>query len=279
MAGRRAAISPGAALVAAVVTVLAGGAAAPLSAQEPSTPPPPAGGSGHEGSRYLELLPEIGRIGAQVGAAAGPAWNPYGVALGWHVSAFIDLPLARNHAGRLSYEILLSLSGGQSGAFTITDPLAYVANLARGASPADALAGPPRAPYVVRRDVRTRLRLLDVSPFALKYTLTGLDRSGLRPYLAAGLDVSLVTTTERAQGAAAGATPADAALATGGRAPELDARGIPAGEGSLALGGHGAVGVEIRVSRGLSLNLDYRFALVDASRTQSTASAVLGFHW
>jgi hypothetical protein len=249
------------------------------SAQEPSTPPPPAGGRGHEGSRYHELLPDIGRIGAQVGAAIGPSWNPYEVGTGWQVAAFIDLPLARNGAGRLSYEILLGLSGGTSDAFTITDPLAYVANLARGASPADALAGPPRAPYRVRRSVQTRLRLLDVSPFALKYTLTGLDHVRLRPYVTAGLDVSLVTTEEESLDETPGLDAVEAALSAGGRAPELDARGIPAGEGSLALGGHAGAGLEIRISRGLSLNLDYRYTRVDADNALHAASAVVGMHW
>lgn len=224
------------------------------AAQEPSTPPPPGGG-GQAGPRYHELLPDIGRIGAQVGAAAGPSWNPYGVGSGWQLAGFIDLPLARNRAGRLSYEILLSLSGGRSGAFTITDPLAYVANLALGASPADALAGPPRAPYAVRRQVRTRLRLLDVSPFALKYTLTGLDHVRLRPYLTAGLDVTLVATDEQPEGGTV-AVPSDVALVTGGRAPELAARGLPAGEGSLGLGAHAGAGLEFRLSRGVSLNID-----------------------
>ena len=248
-------------------------------AQEPSTPPPPAGGRGHEGSRYHELLPDIGRIGAQVGAAAGPSWNPYHVGGGWQVAAFIDLPLARNRAGRLSYEILLGLSGGTSGVFTITDPLAYVANLALGASPADALAGPPRAPYRVQRPVRTRLRLLDVSPFALKYTLTGLDRVRLRPYVTAGLDVSLVTTQERSAEDVVSIPEGVLDPSGAGRAPELEARGIPAGEGSLALGGHAGAGLEIRVSRGLSLNLDYRYTRVDGSHALHAASAVVGMHW
>ena len=255
--------------------VLAGTA----SAQEPSTPPPPAGGRGHTGARYHELLPDIGRIGAQVGAAIGPSWNPYGVGAGWQVAAFIDLPLARNRAGRLSYEILLGLSGGDSDAFTITDPLAYVANLARGASPADALAGPPRAPYVVRRQVRSRLRLLNVSPFALKYTLTGLDHVRLRPYVTAGLDVTVAGTDELPEGDSAALPPIDGAVSTGGRAPELDARGLPGGSAGIFLGGHAGAGLEIRVSRGLSLNLDYRIARVDGSRTLQAASTVLGFHW
>jgi hypothetical protein len=249
-------------------------------AQEPATPPPPAGGRGSAGTRYIELLPDIGRIGAQVGAALGPSWNPYGVGRGWQVTAFIDLPLARNRAGRLSYEILLGLSLGNSGTFTITDPLAYVANLARGASPADALAGPPRAPYVVRRDVRTRLRLLDVAPFALKYTFTGLDHARLRPYVTAGLDVTLTTTDHPRAAADAGAPAApDFVVTAGGRAPELDARGIPSGEGRLDLGGHAGGGLEIRVTRGLSLNLDYRFVGWGSGRNLHAASSVVGFHW
>jgi len=272
MGGWRAAVVLGASLAGLMCAVAA-------AAQEPATPPPPAGGRGHEGTRYHELLPDIGRIGAQVGAAAGPSWNPYRVGAGWQVAAFIDLPLARNRAGRLSYEILLGLSGGKSDTFTVTDPLAYVANLARGASPADALAGPPRAPYRVRRQVRTRLRLLDVSPFALKYTLTGLDRARLRPYVTAGLDVSLVTAEEQPAEDTPALDPADIALSVPGRAPELDARGIPSGEGSLALGGHAGAGLEIRFSRGLSLNLDYRLTRVDGSHTLHAASSVLGMHW
>ena len=262
-----------------VTSVLALALARTAPAQESTTPPPPAGGGGHAGSRDLELLPDIGRIGAEVGAALGPSWNPYGVGAGWQVAAFIDLPLARNRAGRLSYEILLGLSGGQSDSFTITDPLAYVANLARGASPADALAGPPRAPYRVRRRVSTRLRLLDVSPFALKYTLTGLDHARLRPYVTAGLDVTLVTTVQRPEDDPSAAGPVDVVLSPFGRAPELEARGIPAGEGSLALGGHAGAGLELRVSRGLSLNLDYRLARFDGSRTLHAVSSVLGLHW
>jgi opacity protein-like surface antigen len=272
MRRRRTTIVLGAALLVLAVSGRA-------SAQEPSAPPPPAGGGGHAGPRYHELLPDIGRIGAQVGAAVGPSWNPYGVGPGWQVGGFIDLPLARNRAGRLSYEIVLALSAGESGPFTVTDPLAYVANLARGASPADALAGPPRAPYLVRRQVRTRLRLLDVSPFALKYTLTGFDRLRLRPYLTAGVDVAMVATDQRPEGDIPAASAVEAALSSGGRAPELDARGIPAGEGSLVLGGHGGAGLEVRLSRGLSVNFDYRIARLEGSQTLHAATTAVGLHW
>lgn len=223
-----------------------------LSAQEPSTPPPPPGGHGQAGTRYHELLPDIGRIGAQVGAALGPSWNPYDVGTGWQVAAFIDLPLARTRSGRLSYEILLGLSGGDSDAFAITEP--------------------PGASSPGRRQVRTRLRLLDVSPFALKYTLTGLDRLRLRPYVTAGLDVAVIGTEIR------DAEPVPDPAASG-RAPELDALGLPNGNARLSLGGHAGGGLEIRVSRGLSVNLDYRFARIDGSRTLQAASAVVGFHW
>jgi hypothetical protein len=211
----------GIALTAVVLggVVAPGGAARSAYAQEPSTPPPPAGGGGHAGGRYHELLPDIGRIGAQVGAAAGPSWNPYGAGSGWQVAGFIDLPLARNRAGRLSYEIVLALSAGES--------------------------------------ARTRLRLLDVSPFALKYTLTGLDHARLRPYVTGGVDVLLAVTDE------------------GGEREDP----VPAGEASLALGGHAGAGIELRVSRGLSVNVDYRFTRFEGARSLHAASAALGIHW
>src|SRR5262245_59761719 len=96
--------------------------ARPGAAQEPAGPPPPSRGGGDAGARYLELLPDVGLIGAQVGALAGPSWNPYDVGLGGQLGGYIDLPLARNRSGRLSYEILLGLSAGKSDAFTVTHP-------------------------------------------------------------------------------------------------------------------------------------------------------------
>src|SRR6185295_18198983 len=110
----------------------------------------------------------------------GLSRNPYEVGGGYDLGGFIDLPLARAPGGKLSYEILISLSHGVSDPFTITNPLAYVANLATGADPASALAGPPRAPFPVRRQVRTRLHVLEVSPFAFKYTITRLDEAHIR---------------------------------------------------------------------------------------------------
>jgi outer membrane protein W len=116
--------------------------------------------------------------------------------------------------------------------------------------------------------VRTRLRLLDVSPFALKYTLTGLDHARLRPYVTAGLDVAVIGTEQL-----------DESPNPVSDSPELEALGIRDGQARLSLGGHAGAGLEIRVSRGLSLNLDYRLARLDGSRTLQAASTVLGFHW
>ena len=103
----------------------------------------PRPGGGNAGPQYHELLPDIGLIGAQVGIAGGASWNPFEVGRGIQAAGFVDLPLARLGRGKLSYEILVGLSDARSEPFVITDQIAYVANLATGASRAAALAGPP----------------------------------------------------------------------------------------------------------------------------------------
>jgi opacity protein-like surface antigen len=221
-----------------------------------------------------------------VGLAVGAAWNPYGVGLGAQIGGYADLPLFRAPGGKVSYEILFALSLGTSDSFTITDPIAYVSNLAAGASPPAALAGPPEAPFPVLRSVRTRLRLLQASPFGLKYTVESLDHVRLRPYLASGLDFVVVITRQEPEQSESlqfrGTSPFDAPLIGGlvAQAPELTARGIPTGQGDVEIGFHAGAGVEIRISRGLSLNLDYRFAGVGGvDRRLHSVSSGLGFHW
>jgi opacity protein-like surface antigen len=214
------------------MAVLASGARA-ASAQTPAGPPPPAGGSGHEGSRYHELLPDIGRIGAEVGASGGASSQPYGVDTGWEVAAFIDLPLARQGARRLSYEILMALTGGESSG--------------------------------------RRLRVLEVSPFALKYTFTRFDRTRLRPYLTAGVDVTLaVIDTETSRLPVP--DPSDAP-------PSGFGLRVTTNTTQLGLGGHAGAGVEVRLSRGLSLNLDYRYTRAEASQKLHAVTAGAGLHW
>lgn len=270
----------------AAVAWLAALIPAAAAAQQPSGPPPPAGGGGDRGPEVHELLPDIGRIGAQAGVMVGASWNPYDVGQGIQAAGYIDLPLARVPGGKLSYEIVVGLSHADSDPFAITNPLAYVANLATGASPADALAGPPAAPFPVRRSVKTRLRLMEVSPFGLKYTIRSLDHVRLRPYAAAGLDFTVVITEQTPLADESllftGTAPFDAPLIAGAvaQAPELTARGTPTGQGNIELGWHAGGGLEIRVARGLSLNLDYRFAHTGGDNSNLHAvSGALGFHW
>ena len=256
------------------------------AAQVPEGPPPPSSDRREGGPAVHELLPDIGRIGAQVGIMGGSSWNPYDVGRGFQVGGYVDLPLARAPGGKLSYEILIVLSDAESDPFVLTDPIAYVANLASGASPAAALAGPPQAPFPVRRLVRTRLRLLQVSPFGLKYTIKKLDHVRLRPYAAAGLDFAVAITRETPEQDESlqfrGTAPFDDPLIGGlvSQAAELTERGQPSGQGNMEFGFHAGAGVEVRLTRGLSLNLDYRLTGVGAEGdVLHTASTALGFHW
>ena len=178
------------------------------------------------------------------------------------------------------------MSHARSDPFLITDPLAYVANLAVGASPAAALAGPPGAPFPVRRQVRTRLRVLEVAPFCLKYTVTALDHLRLRPYASAGADVVVVVTRQTPERDESllfpGSSPFDGPLIAGlvSQAPELQARGIPSGQGDIETGFHAGGGLELRLSKGLSVNMDYRLTGIGGVGSRLHAfSSGLGIHW
>jgi len=261
-------------------------APAVAAAQQPAGTPPPAGDGGERGPEVHELLPDIGRIGAQVGVMVGASWNPYEIGQGVQAAGYVDLPLARAPGGKLSYEIVIGLSLAESDPFTITNPLAFVANLAAGATPEAARAGPPAAPFPVVRSVRTDLRLMEVSPFGLKYTLRTLDHVRLRPYAAAGLDFAVVITRQDPEADESlvftGTAPFDDPLIGGvvAQAAELEERGTPSGQGNIELGWHAGGGLEIRVARGLSLNLDYRFLSVGGKNGRLHAvSSALGFHW
>ena len=167
----------------------------------------------------------------------------------------------------------------------ITDQIAFVANLAAGATQADALAGPPAAPFPVRRAVRTRLRLLQVSPFGLKYTMRGLGGDRLRPYLGAGLDFAVTITHQDPVADESlvfrGGPPFDAPLIGGAvaQAPELDALGYPSGQGNIDIGFHGGGGVEARLARRMSVNFEYRFTSIGTGHGLHTVTAAVGMHW
>jgi len=255
-------------------------------AQEATGPPPPSSDRTGAGAQVHELLPDIGRIGSEAGFLGGASWNPYEVGRGFHLGGFLNVPLARLPGGKLSYELLVCYSDATSEPFTTTNPVALVANLAAGAGLADALAGPPAAPFPVRREVRTVLHLLTVSPFGLRYTIQALDHLRLRPYLGAGLEVVVVIskqTPERDESLLfTGTSPFDDDLIGSlvAQAPELAERGLPSGQGNLELGFHAGGGIEVRLSRGLSLNLDYRLTGVGGTtHAQHAVSAALGFHW
>jgi hypothetical protein len=245
--------------------------AAAGAAQEPTGPPPPSSTRSGDGATVHELLPDIGKIGAEVGVFGGASWNPYDVGSGFEAGGLIDLPLRRAPGGKLSYEIFLGLSLATSDAFTVTNPLAYQLNLALGRTPAEAEVGP----LPVHRSVRTRLRLLHVSPFSLKYTITRLDHVRLRPYLNGGVDFLVAITR---QDPVDGGDPLIGGIVS--QSPELAAIGMPTGQGNIQVGGHAAAGVEIRISAGQSLNLEYRFTAAEGRNARlQTLSAAAGFHW
>ncbi len=254
-------------------------------AQAPAGPPPPTSSKPSAGLDVHELLPDIGRIGAEVGAFGGASFNPYEAGTGVSVGGLIDLPLSRVPGGKLSYEILIGFSQATSGPFSATNPIAYVANLASGASPAAALAGPPQAPFPVKRDVTLNLRLLQVSPFSLKWTFLGKGGARFRPFLALGGDFLVVITRAdpvRAESLQfTGTSPFDEALIGGlvAQSPELAARGAPSGQGNLELGGHAGAGFELRVSRGVSLDFDYRFTQVGKHAHLQAVNGGFGIHW
>lgn len=269
---------------AAALAVLSLALAVPGRAQE--TGPPPAGEEEAAGLGVHELLPGIGKLGAQVGFSLGPSWNPYRVGRGLTAAAYVDLPVLRAPGGKLSYELLVALSDAESAPFTITDSVAFVANLAAGASREAALFGPPLAPFAVRREVRTRLRLLQISPFGFKYTYGRPGTARVRPYAAAGVDVLVVITSQTPERDESllftGQPPFDDPLIAGliAQAPELTQRGYPTGQGDLQLGGHVGGGVEVRLGASLSLNADYRFTALEGRNARLHAvTSTLGVHW
>jgi hypothetical protein len=260
-------------------------AASTASAQTPAGGPPPSSPR-TDGGYVHELLPDLGHIGAQVGFRSGFCVNPYDAGRGPCGGGFVALPVARALGGRLSYEIQIDFARSRGGTFTITNPLAYVANLAAGAPPAAAAVGPPGAPFPVRREVRTELRLLRVSPFGLRYSFSSGAVPRLRPYLSLGPDIVVVLTRqdpvrdEIADPLAAAAFDGPLIGGLTAQAPELADLGLPSGQGNLRVGGHGAFGVELRLSSRLSVNVEYAFTAIESSGGgQHAAVGVLGFHW
>ena len=102
-------------------------AEAPASARVASTP---VRTSGYEPPP--ELVPEIGKIGAQVGLLLGASGSPFRLGSGSLTGGYIDLPLIDRPAwlhGKLSYEISIGMTQSRT-TFDTTSNVAQVANLA-----------------------------------------------------------------------------------------------------------------------------------------------------
>ena len=244
-------------------------------AQEATTPPPAPGKPG--ASQPLELLPAIGRIGAEVGAHFGWSENPYSLGSGAQGGGFINLPLKKLGPGVLSYEISIRFARSTSDPLTITNPIAFVANLA-------ATGRGETGPFPYRRVVRSVGSIFLVEPVSFKYAFHSLGR--LRPYLVAGVGAAVVITKEVPEADQSvlfpGTSPFDADLIAGlvAQSKELDALGRPTGQGNIEVAGHAGAGFEYRVSPGFSFQADYRFTrLSGRNASMSLASAGIGIHF
>jgi len=143
-----------------------------------------------------ELIPEIGKIGAQVGLVLSGSASPFHLNSGQDLAGFINLPLfaPKPLHGKISYEMRVGLSQA-SAKFRTTSNVAQVANLTaltalNPSKPAqnilDAVNGTGAAPFPVTALTETRMKLLQVIPLSLRYTVTALDRYRLPPYAVLG---------------------------------------------------------------------------------------------
>ena len=160
---------------------------------------------------------------------------------------------------------------------TITNPIAFIANLAAGGRG-------ETGPFPYRRSVRSNGSIFLVEPVSFKYALHSLGR--FRPYLVAGGGAAVVITKEIPQTddsrVFTGTSPFDADLIAGlvAQSPELAALGRPTGQGNIEIAGHAGAGFELRLSPGFSLQADYRFTkLSGRNSAMQIASAGLGIHF
>ncbi len=262
----------------------------------PETQPPPAAVFKPRFEMPPELVPEIGKIGAEVGVLVSASASPFRLNNGTFQAGFIDLPLLDKPdrmRGKLSYEILVGMTESRS-TFKTTSNVAQVANLTvlTALNPSGglqnvtaALSGTGAAPFPVTTSTETRLRVLQVVPFSLKYTSTALDRWRIRPYAVLGFGIFVTIHNQNpARGTAAtfgvrqdaqlppdilafvnqnfgGQAPFGGPLVAGqiSQSPELEQRGLPGGHGNLDLGLHTGYGFEYRLMRSLSLGFDGRW--------------------
>lgn len=255
--------------------VLAVGLTPVVGAQESGAPPPAPGKPG--ASDPLELLPAIGKIGAEVAAHFGWSRNPHSLGSGLQGAGFINLPLKKVGGGVLSYEIGIRFARSTSDPLLVTNPLAFVANLA-------ASGRGEAGPFPYQRVVRSEGSLFLVEPVGFKYAVHSLGR--FRPYLVAGVGAAVVLTKEVPDQDESrlftGTSPFDADLIAGlvAQSKELEALGRPTGQGNIEVAGHAGAGFEYRLSPGLSFQADYRFTrLSGRNGSMQIASAGFGIHF
>jgi hypothetical protein len=264
-----------------------------------------------------ELIPEVGKIGAEVGLLIGSSGNPFQLDRGSFVGGFIDLPLFDRPQwlhGKISYEISVGISQSRT-TFETTSNVAQVANLAvlntlnpNGglANVTAAVTGTGPAPFPVKTSTLTRLRLLQVTPFAIKYTSMALDRWRLRPYGVLGFGTYVTIHNQNpARGTPAtfgvrsdanlppdilaavnglfgGKAPFGGPLVAGqiSQSPELEQRGLPGGHGNLDIGIHSGAGLAIRINRNLSFGFDARYNRIAGSNGGfTTVGSRIGLHF
>ena len=198
-----------------------------------------------------ELVPEIGKIGAEVGLVLSGSSNPFHLNAGQDAAGYIDLPMFEPKAihGKIGYEVLIGLSQSKTRFATSS--------------------------FVTQSTLLTdnSAKVLQIVPFSLKFTSTALDRIRLRPYAVLGFGMYVTLHKE--------VTPDGTTLVAGqiGQSPELTARGLPIGAGNVDFGIHTGGGVEFRLSRGFSLAFDGRLNRISGGQTLGTYGTRLGFHF
>ena len=304
-------IAPGAALASS--TALALGPQPQAQSLAPS--PQPGRSIGYQPPP--ELIPEVGKIGAEVGLLMGGSWNPFKLNRGSFNGGFIDLPLFDKPdwiRGKIAYEISVALSQSRT-TFETTSNVAQVSNLAvlTALNPnggldnvLQAVTGTGSAPFPVKTNSETRFRLLQVAPFSLKYTSTAFDRWRIRPYALLGFGIFVTIHNQNpARGTPAsygvrqdaavppailaalnglygGQAPFGAPLVAGqiSQSPEVVARGLPGGNGNFDLGLVSGAGVAVRLNRNFSLGLDARFNRIAGTNGGfKTLGSRIGFHF
>jgi hypothetical protein len=229
-----------------------------------------------------------------------PNSGPYATGRGSFLGGSVALPLMRAPGGQLLYEFSAGLTRS-SGDLRVRSNVAQVANLAvLGASGLnDALLGTGAAPFPVDVDTRSRVDLLQVLPFGLRYQARGLERWQLRPYLVAGLGLYVTLSTQTTlTGLRSNATlPPELTRALNGlfgtgapfggaliggqitAARELTNLGLPSGQGGLTPGLQTGAGIELRLRSRFSLGADIRWNRLGNGVNFLTVAPRSSFHF